>query len=86
MKYCEGKCRREFMKYEGSANGCKYHRSFTQDKKNGDLKVFEICLKVSKIEMFFRWIVISFFRDFVEMNEFRGGRASKTVQKNRELK
>lgn len=85
MKYCDGKCRKEFIKYEGSPKDCKYHRAFTQDVKMGDLKIFEICLKVSKIQKFWRWIRMIFFKDFVEISDFRSGRVSKTVQKNKDL-
>lgn len=85
MKYCNGKCRRNYIKYEGSLNGCPYHRSFIADKRMSNNKPFEICLQNNLLEKIWRWISLIFFKEFLYANDFRGGRVSKTVQNNRDI-
>lgn len=86
MKYCEGKCRRNYIKFEGTPYKCAYHRAFTTDKSGGDAKAFEICLKISFLGKVWRWVTLMFFKEFLNANDFRGGRISRTVQNNRSIK
>jgi hypothetical protein len=85
MKYCEGGCRRKYIKHEGSAYGCKYHRGYVVDNKS-DNKVFEICLKSNWIADTFRKILRTIFGDIIDVQDIRyGSRKSKSVERNQGL-
>jgi len=83
MKYCDGGCRRKYVKHEGSAYGCKYHRGYTVDEKS-DNKVFEICLKPNFMADISYKILRFMFGDIIDVQDIRyGSRESKSVGRNK---
>jgi len=86
MKYCDGRCRRKYFKYEGSANSCRFHRGYTVDIKKNDGKVHELCLKSNLIVAVLRKILTIFLGDIIDVYDMRdGSRKSKSVERSQKI-